>query len=145
VTAKRTICCERAGAVACAVAGNSAVIEDQTVRVITAVIAGAVIGAAVVGIAWWSTNRQSHTTNPARSWIAEAPVQPDNGMSNNCGYAVNMNRSGGIVVCGLNGDYVCFRPDASDLPSTESWVPAGDCPNGARDALLRAHILDTVH
>ncbi len=115
-------------------------------RVIATVIVGAVIGAAVVGIVWWSTDRNSHTTNPAApSWIAKRHVQPDNGMSSNCGYVVNANHSGGIIVCGLNGDYVCFRPDPSDLSSTESWLPAGDCPNGARDALLQAHILDPAH
>ena len=113
----------------------------DSVRVISAVIVGALIGAAAVGIAWWSTNRHSHTAIPAPSWIAKRHVQPDNGISNNCGYAVNANRSDGIVVCGVNGDYACFRPDPSDLSSTGSWLPAGDCPNGARDALLQAHIL----
>lgn len=109
-----------------------------------ALVVGAVIGAGGVGVTWWATSRHSRQTNLAVGWIAKGHVHPDNGMSNDCGYAVHAKRSGGIIVCGINGNYVCFSPDASDLPSTGNWLPAGDCPNGARDVLLRAHIISPV-
>ena len=111
-----------------------------------ALVVGAVIGAGVVAVTWWATSRRSPRTNPAAGWIAKSHVSPDNGMSNDCGYAARTKRPGGvgIIVCGVNGDYVCFSPDPSDLPSTGNWLPAGDCPNGARDVLLRAHIIRPV-
>jgi len=118
--------------------------EDRKVRILAAAVVGAVIGAGVVGVTWWASSRQTHQPNPAVGWIAKRHVYPDNHMSNDCGYAVRVKRSDGIIVCGINGDYVCFSPDASDLPSTGNWLPAGDCPNGARDALLRAHIISPV-
>jgi hypothetical protein len=114
------------------------------VRIVAALVVGAVIGAGVVGITWWATSRQSRRTNPAVGWIAKGHVHPDNGMSNDCGYAVRAKRSGGMIVCGIDGNYVCFSPDPSDLPSTGSWLPAGDCPNGAIDVLLRAHMISAV-
>jgi hypothetical protein len=114
------------------------------VRIVAALVVGAVIGAGVVGVTWWATSRQSRRATTPVGWIAKGHVSPDNGMSNDCGYAVRAKRSGGVIVCGINGNYVCFSPDATDLQSTGNWLPAGDCPNGAIDALRRAHVINPV-